>query len=349
MPLRQDRKDLASSLPVEASALSLPGEGYRRLVECSPDGILVYQDARLVFVNRAAVQLLGASAPDQLIGRSVLEIFQAESQVPIHELAACLPAGQTMQGLEAQVVKVDGGLVDVEVTGTRLEDPETMIQLIVRDISDRKRAEVALRESEERLALAFAGAQEGVWDWNLETGAVVYSPRWKEMLGYSDGEIEPHVSAWERLLHPDDWPRALHLNESVVRGEGRYEAEFRLRHKAGHYIHVLTRGLPVRRTPDGPVVRIVGTHFDLTERKQVEEMLRRAHGELEARVRERTTELALANESLRREMLERERAERARRSTENARPTVRQFSASAATLPNTSTELPPHSAQRSGL
>ena len=72
------------------------------------------------------------------------------------------------------------------------------------DLTERKRAEAALRESEERLTLAFAGAQEGVWDWNLETGAVVYSPRWKQMLGYADDEIEPHVSAWERLLHPDD-------------------------------------------------------------------------------------------------------------------------------------------------
>ena len=74
----------------------------------------------------------------------------------------------------------------------------------MRDITKRKDTEAALRESEERLTMAFAGAQEGVFDWNLETGAVVYSARWKEMLGYADEEIEPHVSAWERLLHPDD-------------------------------------------------------------------------------------------------------------------------------------------------
>ena len=132
------------------------------------------------------------------------------------------------------------------------------------------------------------------------------------MLGYSEDEIQPHVSAWERLLHPDDIPRAETLFASVAEGGLTYEGEFRLRHKAGHYIHVRSRGYPVRREPGGSVVRIVGTHFDLTARKEAEDALRRAHEELEARVRERTAELARANESLRAEIIERQRAERAR-------------------------------------
>jgi len=197
------------------------------------------------------------------------------------------------------VRRLPGGPV-VRIVGTHL------------DLTDRIRANEKLQESEERLRLAFAGAQEGVWDWNLETGAVVYSSRWKEMLGYADDEIEPHVRAWERLLHPEDGPRAEKLHDDLARGARRYEGEFRLRHKDGHYVHVLSRGYPIRREADGPVVRIVGTHFDLTERKKAEERLRRAHEELEIRVRERTAELALANESLRAEMTERERAERAR-------------------------------------
>src|SRR3954469_21482999 len=135
-------------------------------------------------------------------------------------------------------------------------------------------ADDALRESEERLTLAFAGAREGVWDWNLETGAVVYSPRWKEMLGYAEDEIEPHISAWEALLHPEDRPLAAELHESLTRGAGTYEGEFRLRHRDGHYIHVLSRGLPVRAQPDGPVIRIVGTHLDITARRRTESALR---------------------------------------------------------------------------
>ena len=112
-------------------------------------------------------------------------------------------AGDTVTPFEDQIVGPDGGITDVEVAMARDATGDAVIWTL-REISERKRADASLRESEERLTLAFAGAQEGVWDWNLETGDVVYSPRWKQMLGYADDEIEPHVSAWERLLHPDD-------------------------------------------------------------------------------------------------------------------------------------------------
>ena len=94
------------------------------------------------------------------------------------------------------------------------------------------------------------------------------------MLGYTESEIEPHASAFENLLHPDDRARFHDTVEAVLRGEREYEMEFRLRHKDGHYVDILSCGFPIRREPDGPIVRIVGTHFDLTERKRAEEALR---------------------------------------------------------------------------
>lgn len=254
---------------------------HRRLVESSPDGILISQDTRIVFANPAAVRLFGASEPAQLLGRSPFDLIHPDSHALIRERIGRLLAGQIVPPAEEKIVRLDGAVTDVEVNSTLLEDRDgKAIQVIVRDISERKRTEAALRESEERLTLAFAGAREGVWDWNLETGAVVYSPRWRQMLGYSDEEIEPHVSAWERLLHPDDRLRADELNDGVKRGERIYEGEFRLRHKDGHYIHVLSRGLAIRREGGGPVVRIVGTHLDVTERKQTETALRESEERL---------------------------------------------------------------------
>ena len=181
------------------------------------------------------------------------------------------------------------------------------------DITERKRTEAALRESQERLTLAFAGAQRrrlGLEHRNqrgrvfaaLEADARLCRGRNRtahQRLGASGASRRSRRAPTRRTTA---WRAASRT----------YEAEFRLRHKDGRYVHVLSRGFPVRREPGGPVVRIVGTHFDLTERKEAEELLRRSHEELEVRVRERTAELARANESLRAEMGERERADRAR-------------------------------------
>jgi PAS domain S-box-containing protein len=254
---------------------------YRRLVEQSPDGILISQNDRIVFLNPAAVRLFGAAAPDQLLGKSAFDLFHPDSHALMRTRMRELLAGVPVPPAEEKIIRFDGGVTDVEVNSTRVDESDGQaIQVIVRDISARKRAEALLRQSEERLTLAFAGAQEGVWDWSLETGAVVYSPRWTQMLGYGPDEIEPHVSAWERLLHPDDKARARELNESLDHGAATYEGEFRLLHKAGHYIHVLSRGFPVRREPKGPVTRVVGTHLDITEQKRTEAALRESEERL---------------------------------------------------------------------
>ena len=256
-------------------------EQYRQVVELSPDGIFVTRDARIVFVNPAGVRMLGASSPDEVLGRSPYDFFQVEQHPYLHDRLARILAGERVPIYEERAIGLDGRITDVEVACSLLEDSQgRAIQSVMRDVTERKRTEAALRESEERLSLAFAGAQEGVWDWDLETGRVWYSARWKQMLGYADDELEPHVSAWERLLHPDDYQPAHELLPAVTRGERPYEGEFRLRHKDGHYVVVLSRGLPMRREPGGPIVRVVGTHYDLTERKRAEVALRESEERL---------------------------------------------------------------------
>ena len=254
---------------------------YKHMVELSPDGIFISRGSSIVFVNPAAVRMFGASSPAQVLGRSPYDFFRLDQHTHLRDRIAQLLAGRAVPVVEERAVGLDGTVTDVEVACALFEDAQgRAIQSVMRDITDRKRTEAALRESEERLSLAFAGAQEGVWDWNLQTGSVVYSARWKQMLGYAEDEIDPHVSEWERLLHPDDHARARELNDAVARGERAYEAEFRLRHKDGRYVDVLSRGLPLRAEPGGPVVRIVGTHFDLTERKRSEAALRESEERL---------------------------------------------------------------------
>jgi PAS domain S-box-containing protein len=253
-------------------------ERRRDLIDRSPDGVVVLRHGRIVFLNSTAARLVGASDPRHLLETSFTDILHEESRAQIAERESRWLANQPSPPIDAQITRPDGTVVDVEIAGARLGDDE--LQIVVRDATGRIRAHQALRESEERLTLAFAGAQEGVWDWNLETGAVVYSSRWKQMLGYSDDDIEPHVRAWERLLHPDDLARAREVNEAVMRGGQEYELEVRLQHKDGHYVDVLSRGYPVRSGADEHVSRIVGTHLDLTERKRAEAVLRESEERL---------------------------------------------------------------------
>jgi PAS domain S-box-containing protein len=258
------------------------GEGlYRFLVESSPDAILISRHSRVTFVNPRGERLLGASASRSLVGRSTVELFQPHARARMLEYMTRWLDGEATPAVREQVVRLDGTLAEVDVTGSRLDAGSGAVQIVIREGTDAVPvASASQRENLERLTLAFAGAREGVYDWNVETGAVVYSARWKEMLGYSDDEIEPHVSAWERLLHPDDRHHAQLVNRVGVPEGQTYEVEFRLRHRSGQYLHILSRGFPIRRRPDGHVVRVVGTHLDITDRKRAEAALRESEERL---------------------------------------------------------------------
>lgn len=125
--------------------------------------------------------------------------------------------------------------------------------------------------SEERFSLAMRGANDGLWDWNLETDEVYYSPRWKSMLGYGENELDNDLGTWANLVHPDDKDTVLEKVQNYVDGRAdSFEVEMRMRHKDGHEVIVLSRAFLVTREPDGKPTRLVGTHVDITERKMAE-------------------------------------------------------------------------------
>ena len=129
----------------------------------------------------------------------------------------------------------------------------------------------ALYISEERFSLAMRGANDGLWDWNLETDEVYYSPRWKSMLGYGESELDNELNTWENLVQPDDKDRVLEKVQDYLVGQAdSFEVEMRMHHKDGHDVYVLSRAFLVIRESDGKPARLVGTHVDITERKLAE-------------------------------------------------------------------------------
>ncbi len=145
---------------------------------------------------------------------------------------------------------------------------------LIREIGERERAESAFRESEERFGLAMQGANDGVYDWNLITNEIYYSPRWKSMLGYADDELSNDVSVWEDLIDSNDRERSWDMLTDYINGRrDNFRLEFKMRHKDGHRVDILSRAFLVR-DGDGKVVRAVGTHVDISEEKRWQNILR---------------------------------------------------------------------------
>jgi PAS domain S-box-containing protein len=139
------------------------------------------------------------------------------------------------------------------------------------DISERKKAEEALKSSEERWKFALEGANDGVWDWNFETKVVLYSKRWKEMFGYEDSEIGTSRHEWLGRVHPDELDRVIKtIEEHIFDRAPAFSVEYRFRCKDGSWKWTVSRGMVVNRDSEGKALRLVGTNSDISEYKRIE-------------------------------------------------------------------------------
>jgi PAS domain S-box-containing protein len=154
------------------------------------------------------------------------------------------------------------------------------------DITERQQTEAALQKSEERFALVVDASEQGIWDWNVETNEVYYSPQWKNQIGYSDHELKNEFDTWIEHLHPDEKESCMNAVQSYLNHVTKhFFLEFRFRHKDGsyHWIHNKASSL---RNKKGEVIRMFGTHIDITEQKQSELIIQEKTEEIEAQNKE---------------------------------------------------------------
>ena len=178
-----------------------------------------------------------------------------------------------------RIVRPDGALRHIESHGYLQRDPAGRPLRLVglnRDITASKEMEQALTLAEHRWQLAVEGTDDSVWDWDVVTGQVYHDARWRAMLGYDSGELASTIEGWKKLAHPDD----LAANEAAIRDHFArrtpfYQHELRMRAKHGGWRWILDRGKIVSRAADGTPLRMAGTHTDITERKELEDRLRK--------------------------------------------------------------------------
>jgi diguanylate cyclase (GGDEF)-like protein/PAS domain S-box-containing protein len=244
---------------------------------------VIDKDNRILLWNRS-FEALWNFPPDMLARRNIAEMRShtaSQVQDPEAYLASVPSVLQTRQACTyAPTTLRDGRVYERHASpiGSVPGVPEAAGGVVVRwrDVTQRQQAERRQQELSTLLDLALTSADMAFWDVDLVHGKVrSMNDRWYAIMGYRRQEMTDEVAAWDALVHPDDRPAREAAWEAHMSGQvPRYEAEFRMRHKAGHWVWLQARGLAIERGPDGRATRLVGTRQDITRAKQVEQLLR---------------------------------------------------------------------------
>ena len=236
------------------------------------------EDAVKIAGDNTALNLIimGIDLGKGMDGTKAAQIILKNREMPIVFLL-----NHTKKEIAAKTRKmISYGYVDKNSSGTvLLASIKTALKLF-KTQTKFKNSEQKLRKSEQRLRYALEGSLDGIWDWNLKTGEVYFSPRYYTMLGYEPNEFLPSYERWRELLHPDDVEKSEKSIMEAIEKLSSFKVEFRLRRKDGSYCWILGRGKVAETDNNGQASRVSGSHADINERKLAEKALRTSENKI---------------------------------------------------------------------
>jgi two-component system, sensor histidine kinase and response regulator len=247
----------------------LAEEKYTSLYDFSTSGLLsLSAEGKIFGLNFEAAKMLGKER-NRLINCLLMTFISEETRPVFLRFFNRVCVGKTTESCEV-TLSIDGKPPIVAILDGVLCQKSTLCLLTMINITQRKQSEIALRESEQRYALVVDASEQGIWDWNIETDEVFYSAQWKKQIGYDDHEIKNAFSSWIEHLHPEEKERCLHAVQNYLDDPVElFFLEFRFRHKDGSYRWIHNKASSVKNL-SGRVVRMFGSHTDITGRKEAE-------------------------------------------------------------------------------
>lgn len=252
---------------------------FRRAMEDSAIGIVVVGlDGRIRQTNPAFAAMLGYTS-EEIEALTFFQITHPDDLLIGRETMDDLKAGTVNSfHFEKRYLRKDGTPVWAHLAGSVIRDETSGRPLYlvsqIENIDARKQAEARIAEAETRWNFALAGAGQGVWDLDMRKGGTTYSSTWVKMLGYADSELDGDTDRWLTMIHPDDRETVAEADRAHLEGKTPFfEAEFRMRHKDGHWMWILDRGKAIERDENGRLIRAIGSLTDITRRKEAEERL----------------------------------------------------------------------------
>jgi len=243
------------------------------VVQTTKDGIWIANpDGYIIDVNEAACTLSGYTR-EELLQLHISDIDDHDKSADVmRRMKQIITDGSGL--FETKHRRKDGSTLDVEVSVTYIPLESAQLVCFCRDISERKRTEEALKSSQNRLKLATMSAQLGIWDWDIVNNKMVWDDEMFRLYGVKEKQSDCGIEIWKTGLHPDDKEYAWNECQAALRGDKKYDIEFRVRHPDGTIRCIKAQGI-VLRNEKGDPIRMLGVNHDITESKRLEDEMQK--------------------------------------------------------------------------
>lgn len=230
----------------------------------------------IIEANKALINKLNYQE-DQIINKNLQEFFAPQDNNALKNYLKNIdPKAPSILNLDLLNNNPEPIPIEVIITESMWKNHKVYIGT-ARDISERRQHQKELKTSEARWQFALESSGDGIWDWNLKSNEIYLSNQWKKMVGIENDIISNNVAEWNKRVHPEDLNRVKKSIINHIKGKTEiYESDHRMKTKSGEYIWILDRGKIIERDKNGKPLRLIGTHTNISKRKEFENSLKAA-------------------------------------------------------------------------